>query len=86
MAYSINDGKEEKSCELVSENMTMYHFMSIFWENIVYEYSRNIHRAWSFELQFKLCKDTFPLGTIISVVEFVENYTLQPWNEVQSQY
>ena len=36
--------------------------------------------------QFKLCRDTFPLGTILSVVDFVENYTLQPQNEIQSQY
>ena len=28
----------------------------------------------------------FPLETILSVVDFVENYTLQPQNEIQSQY
>ena len=33
-----------------------------------------------------MCKDTFPIGTILSVVNFVENYTLQPQNEIQSQY
>ena len=36
--------------------------------------------------QFKPCRDTFPLGTILSVVDFVENYSLQPQNEIQSQY
>ena len=36
--------------------------------------------------QFKLCRDTFPLGTILSVVDFAENYSLQPQNEIQSQY
>ena len=36
--------------------------------------------------QFKLCRDTFPLGTILSVVDFAGNYTLQPQNEIQSQY
>ena len=35
---------------------------------------------------FRICRDTFPLRTILSVVEFVENYTLQPQNEIQSQY
>jgi len=35
---------------------------------------------------FKLCRDMFPLGTIFSVMDFVENYTLQPQNEIQSQY
>ena len=31
-------------------------------------------------------RDTFPRGTILSVVDFAENYTLQPRNEIQSQY
>ena len=33
-----------------------------------------------------MCKETFLIGTIISVVDFAENYTLQPQNETQSQY
>ena len=33
-----------------------------------------------------MCKDTFPLGTIVSVVDFAENYTLKPQNEVQPMY
>ena len=33
-----------------------------------------------------MCRDTFPIGTILSVVNFAENYTLQPHNEIQSQY
>ena len=36
--------------------------------------------------QFKIFQDTFPLKTILSVVDFAENYTLQPKNEIQSQY
>ena len=36
--------------------------------------------------QFKIFQDTFPLKTILSVVDFAENYTLQPQNEIQSQY
>ena len=36
--------------------------------------------------QFTACRDTFPIGTILSVVDFVEKYTLQPQNEIQSQY
>ena len=44
------------------------------------------HRDQWLDLQFKLCKDTFPLDTIVSVVDFTENYTLQPQNEVQAKY
>ena len=40
---------------------------------------------WEYE-QFRICRDTFPLETILSMVEFAENYTLQPKNEIQSQY
>ena len=36
--------------------------------------------------QFRTCKDTFPIGTILSMVNFAKNYTLQPHNEIQSQY
>ena len=35
---------------------------------------------------FRACRDTFPIGTILSVVDFVEKYTLQQQNEIQSQY
>ena len=42
--------------------------------------------AWWQDDQFKICRDTFPLRTILSVVDFAENYTLQPQNVIQSQY
>ena len=64
----------------------MYEFMKIFCEKIIYEYARHTHRAQWMDLQFKLCKDMFPLDTIVLVVDFVENYTLQPQNEVQAKY
>ena len=31
-------------------------------------------------------RDTFPIGTMLLVVDFAENYTLQPQNEIESQY
>ena len=60
--------------------------MKIFHEKIIYEYARHTHRAQWLDLQFKLCKDMFPLDTIFLVIDFVENYTLQPQNEVQAKY
>ena len=60
--------------------------MKIFHEKIIYEYARHTHRARWLNLQLKLCEDTFPLDTIVSVVDFVEKYTLQPQNEVQEKY
>ena len=86
MAYATKDGSEARRCKLVIQKIPMYQFMSMFRENLVYEYARHTHRARWLDTQFKLCKDTFPFGNIVSVVDFVENYTLQPQREVQSQY
>ena len=33
-----------------------------------------------------ICKDTFPIGIGLSVVDFVDNNALQLKNEIQSQY
>ena len=52
----------------------------------IQQYIQHVDMAqWQAE-QFRICRDTFPLGTILSVVDFAENYTLQPQNEIQSQY
>ena len=50
------------------------------------EYVQHVHVARWQDEHFRICRDTFPVGTILSVVDFVENYTLQPQNEIQSQY
>ena len=52
----------------------------------IQQYIQHVDMAWWQDEQFKICWDTFPLGTILSVVYFAENYTLQPQNEIQSQY
>jgi hypothetical protein len=38
------------------------------------------------ENHFRICIDAFPIGTILSVVDFSYNYMLQFLNEIQSQY
>jgi hypothetical protein len=86
VTYALKDGKHGKRCALVIEKSPVYEFMKFFRENIIYEYARHTNRAQWLDLQFKLCKDTFPLDTIVSVVDSVENYTLQPQNEVQEKY
>ena len=50
------------------------------------QYVKHVHVACWKDEQFRACKDTFPVGTRLSVVEFAENYTLQPKNEIQSPY
>ena len=61
-------------------------FMKLFQEKIVYDYIGHTHRDRWLDKQFKLCNDTFSLGTIMSVFDFAENYTLEPQNEVQPMY
>ena len=53
-------------------------FMKLFQEKIVYDHIGHTHRARWLDEQFKLCKDTFPLGTTVLVVDVAENYTLKP--------
>ena len=52
----------------------------------IQQYIQHVDMARWQDEQFRICRDTFPLGTILSVVDFTENYTLQPQNEIQSQY
>ena len=61
-------------------------FIKLFQEKIVYDYIGHTHRARWLDEKFKLCKETLPLGTIVLVVDFAENYTLKPQNEVQPMY
>ena len=46
------------------------------------QYVKHVHVARWQDDQFRACRDTFPIGTILSMVNFVENYTLQPQNEI----
>ena len=48
------------------------------------EYVQHVHVAQWQDEHFRICRDTFHVGTILSVVDFAENYTLQPQNEIQS--
>ena len=49
-------------------------------------YIQHVNVAQWKDEQFRIFWETFPLGTILSMVDFAENYTLQTQNEIQSQY
>ena len=51
-----------------------------------HQYVQHVHLARWQDEKFRICRDTFPCGTILSVVDFAKNYTLQPQNEIQMQY
>ena len=48
-----------------------------------HQYVQHVHLARWQDEKFRIYRDTFPRGTILSVVDFAENYTLQPQNEIQ---
>ena len=45
VAYTTKDGSQAKRCDLVIEKISVYQFMSMFRENLVYEYARHTHRT-----------------------------------------
>ena len=50
------------------------------------QYVQHVHlEQWQDE-KFRICRDTFLRGTTFSFVYFAEIYTMQPQNEIQSQY
>ena len=64
----------------VSHQVQVCEFISEFRGKIL-QYIQHVDmERWQDE-KFRICSDTFPLGTILSMVEFAENYTLQPQNE-----
>ena len=50
------------------------------------QYVKHVYVARWKDKQSRACRDTFPIGTILLVVDFAENYTLQPQKKIQSQY
>lgn len=84
--YTLKSGDEGSRCELVTKECNVADFISDFRKNIFYKYARHSHNSQWLDQQFRICKDTFPIGTIILVVEFAKNYTLQPQKELQAQY
>jgi hypothetical protein len=55
-------------------------------EEEIYKYTKHSHRARWQDLQFKQSREAFPLGTILFVVDFAENYTFVAQKEIHSEY
>ena len=61
----------------VTHYVQVCEFISKFCTKIQ-KYIQHVNMARWQDEQFRICRDTFPLGAILSVVDFAENYTLQP--------
>jgi hypothetical protein len=63
-----------KRLDLKVDKICLIEFLKKFEEEI-YKYTKHSHRAQWQDLQFKQSHEVFPPGTILSVVDFAENYT-----------
>ena len=55
-------------------------------EKLIYKYIKHSHKERWKDIQFKQSHVVFPVGTIFSVVDFVENYIFEAQKEIQSEY
>jgi hypothetical protein len=63
-----------KRIDLKVDKICVIYFLKKLEEEI-YKYTKHSHRSrWKY-LQFKQSREVFPLGTILFVVDFVDNYT-----------
>ena len=84
--YLLKDGKIGRRCDLVIDKVSCHAFVDDFKSAIIPKYGKHSQYARSLDGQFRICKNTFPIGTILSFVDFAEKYTLALQDEVQPQY
>ena len=63
-----------KRIDLKVGKISVIDFLKKFEEEI-YKYTKHSHRTQWKDLQFRKSHEVFPPGTILSVVDFAENYT-----------
>ena len=74
-----------KRLDLKVDKICLIEFFKKFEEEI-YKYTKHSHRArWKY-LQFKKFREVFPPGTILSIVDFAENYTFTVQKKIQREY
>ena len=71
--YTLKSGGEGSRCELVAKEICMASFILYFKTNLFYKYARHSHRSQWLDQKFRMCKETFPIGTIILVVDSAKN-------------
>ena len=74
--YDFKDGKIRKCIDLIIESISEHTFMDDFKSNYLLKYVKHSQNAWCISSQFRLCRNTYPIGIILSMVDFSKNYTL----------
>jgi hypothetical protein len=78
-------GKEKKKLKLISKSMSSIEFIDYLKPKLQYFVHHNFVSCWQ-DRQFRECLKHFLIDTIISEVEFAENYNFEVQNEVQSMH
>ena len=78
-------GKETKILEYVEEELHVLTFMDRFKKLIQPYICHALFGKWQAQ-QFQTLRDSFPLGKIVSVVDFAENYSFFHQKEIQLDY
>ena len=68
--YTLKSGGEGSRFELIAKEISEASFILDFKTNIFYKYARHNHKSQWLDQHFRMCKETFPSGTIISIVDF----------------
>ena len=71
--------------DLLEDDIPISYFMDKF-QSHIYKFVKHSHRSKWQALEFKHSHDVFYPGTILSVVDFYENYAFSPQRETQSEY
>ena len=74
---SIQVANSAKRIELREVEIFVIDFLRKI-EAEIYKYTKHSHRARWKDLKFKKSCEVFPPGTILSVIDFAENYTFVP--------
>ena len=74
-----------KRIELLEDDIPILDFMDKF-QSQIYKYIKHSHRSRWHALEFKHSCEVFEPDTILSVVDFADNYTFAPQREIQSEY
>ncbi|KAH9307176.1 hypothetical protein KI387_044391, partial [Taxus chinensis] len=83
--YSTWLGKDATRLDLVEEEIPITTFMQSF-QSLISPYIKHSHYVKWQATQFKTNRDTFPIGSILSVVDFAKNYSFSHQKEIQTQY
>jgi len=79
------DGAMSRRPTLTIES-TPFRYLDSYMRSSLLKYVGHTFRQTWLARQFKGCKEDFPIGTIVSVIDFAENYSFQPQDEIQSMH